>query len=349
MSNSTTVSCPSYAGISGSCAFGDCNSQGQCICHDGWTSRGDYEPSYYGNCDINIGFVRGLAVIIIVLCFVQACIALYNISNFDDYKLSTLRQPKSLISILFFIGPLGGIIYGCSRLADPINSVVAYEAGASVGFVVFFLFSNIGWALFSSIFSDLLKKAGRVFTPESQEKINKLSEFVNKAWPRAAALNWLYIPLTIISALTKKGDLVLIGIFIVKGIMVSTVSVMLISATTTFNKEIALYIASSAAAPEFHTLYSRTRLLHVLGLYGFAIPFGPVCIAFAAWDYLRHKATYFFMIVMVNYHVAIIVLIMQMKKSKSSGVPTNKITVDEKSKSGSAPITNKVAVDDEKA
>ena len=244
MSNSTA--CPSYSGVSGSCAFGTCNSQGQCICQDGWTSRGDYEPNYFGNCDINIGFVRGFAVLIIITCVIQASIALYNICGFDDYKLSTLRQGKNLLSILFFISPLGGIIYACSRLADPINNVVGYEASASVGFVVFFLFGNVGWCLFSSIFSDLLKKAGKVFTHESQEKIAKLGEFVDRVWPRVAAVNWVYIPLTIISAITKKGDMVLIGLFILKGVCISLISVMLITATTTFIKEIALYIESGA-------------------------------------------------------------------------------------------------------
>ena len=336
MSNSTTSSsCPSYAGISGNCAFGTCNSQGQCICQDGWTSRGDFEPGYYGNYDINIGFVRGFAVIVIVSCLFQACLALYNISTFDDYKLSTLRLPKSLISILFFISPLGGIIYGCSRLADPINNVVAYEAGASIGFVVFFVFGNIGWALYSSILSDLLKKAGRVFTQESQEKITIISEFINRVWLRAAALNWFYIPLIIIAAVTKKGDNVLIGIFVLFGIVVSLLSMMLISAIRTFNKEIALYIASGSAGPEFLVLYSRTKLLHAIGLYGFAIPFLPVSIAFAAWDYLRHKATYFIMIAMFNYSTAILVLVMQMKKSKGgagagAGAGSVKVAVDDK-------------------
>ena len=299
----SNVSCTTYAGSSAVCGgHGTCNSLGQCLCDPSFTSRGDFELSYTDNCDISIVFVKVLAAVIIVGSVIQGGIAWYNVANFDDFKLATLQQDKSRLSILFGVGSLGGIIYGASRLADPVGNVVGSDVGSSVGFVVFFLFSNIGWALLTHIFSTLLNKASKVFSAESQTKIARMEAFTGGLWFRVALINWTLWVFPLAAALRpQQSDLVVIGVYSIFAVGVTTTAFLLCRVLYVFNVEIGEYIKTGGAAAEFITLRRNTVLLFYIGLYGFMLPFLPVCVIMAALPYLRRKFTYMVMVLMFNY------------------------------------------------
>jgi len=335
-------SCKIYFGSAGSCGnHGFCNASGHCICDTYWTSRGDFVLGYHDNCDISIIFVKVLAIIIIITCGIQACVAAYNIATFEDYKWSTLSQPKSRINLLFFVSPLGGIVYGIARLVDPINNVVGGEVASSFGYVLFFVFGGIGWALLIHIFANFLKKASRVFSTESVAKIGKMEKVTEIFWWRLAAVNWCITLFPIAAALKpSKSDSVLIAVFTVYGMIVSLTAGLLCWVLQIFNIEIGKYIKSGSASADFVLLQQRTLTLNYVGRFGFCIPFAPICILMAAWPYLRRKFTYFLMICIFTYTgPTVMVLVMLMKKRKLTTVvvQTKKVKMPSES-------TNKVFV-----
>lgn len=310
---------------------GSCNSIGRCICDTLWTSRGDFEFEYYNTCDISLTFVKSFSVMIILTCAVQAVVAAYNIATFDVFKWSALFkifQPKLRISILLFLCSLGGIVYGTARLADPINNVIGGEVASSVGFVSFFVFGDIGWVLLSVVFANFLKKSSKVFRIESQEKIGKMVE-VTKTMCRFLVLN-LFIIISPIAAALKpsKSDSVLITIYILWGIFVSSQGAVFCWVVRTFNAEIGEYINTGSASPDFIVLQQRTVLLFYGVLYVFTLPFAPVCMLMAAWPYLRRKFTYFIMLNMFCSSVtAVLILLLQIKEQKLPSGNKNKVYV----------------------
>lgn len=260
---------------------------------------------------------------------VQACVSAYNIATFDDYKWSTLSQPKSKFSILFCLSSLGGIIYGAARLADPIKNVVGGDVASSIGFAIFFVFANIGWALLSHILANFLKKASKVFKTESQLKICNMAKVTEIMWWRLAAVNWFIFIFPVAAALSPaQSDLVVIAVYIMFGVGVTLTSGLVSWVLRTFNAEIGEYVKSGTASADFIVLQQRAVILYYIGCFGFTLPFAPFCILMAAWPYLRRKFTYFVMICMFNYTgPAVMVLVMQMKKRKQPSGGTKKVFV----------------------
>jgi len=299
------------------------------MCETHWTYRGDFELEYYGNCDISVTFIQVFSIIIITICAFQACVSAYNIATFDDYKWSTLSQPKSRFSIVFCVSSLGGILYGAARLADPIKNVAGGDVASSIGFTLFFVFGNIGWALLCHIFANFLKKASKVFTKESQAKIDNMEKVTEIMWWRLAAVNWFIIIFPVAAALKpSQSDLVVIAVYILFGVGVTLTSGLLCWVLRTFNAEIGKYVKSDSASVDFIVLQQRTVILYYIGCFGFTLPFTPLCFLMAAWPYLRRKSAYFVMICMFNYTLpAVMVLVMQMKKRKLPSGGKNKVFV----------------------
>jgi MFS family permease len=227
-------------------------------------------------------------------------------------------MPKSRISIVLLISAIGCIIFAAARLSNPVENVVGSDPASSIGFVVGMFFNNVCWTLLSVLFADFLMKASRVFSAEAQTRIQKISEFVDRAWWQVAGLNWFFIAYPIAAFLKQdQSDTVLTALLVHLWLMIFSISALLGIVLGAFNTEMQKYIASGSAAEEFHVLYRNTSVLYYIAVYVFNFTIGPSCLVFAGFGYLRRKFTYFLMILLINCQLpSIFLLIMQMRRRK---------------------------------
>ena len=312
-----------------------CGGHGTCIktsstckCDNGWTSRGDFELAYDANCDILIDAIKALACLLIIFAAMVFGLACYNIANFENYKAVTLHHPKSRISIVFGVASVGGIIYGCGRLAEPVANVVGGEASSSVGFVIFIIAMNSGWSILSSLFAQFLKGSARILGVEAQTRISAVSEFVERVhlWIALANVPVFVFPV-VASQIPASSDTVVIAVLIFLAVLIVITAFTDIWVLYAFNHEMGLYIKSSTPPPSLVLVHFSTTILFYISTVFLGI-IAPLCVIIAAVPYLRRKFSYFVMVLMINCLIPSLgVLWMQAPKKKTVSSKSAKVAV----------------------
>ena len=299
---------------------GACNGQGQCICNNGWTSRGDFQLGYYNDCDISILFVQVGSIVLIISAAIAFSIGIWNVSHFKNLQMSTISRPNNMISIFFLMASAMGIIFGSCRFSDPVGNIVGADVGSSLGMSGFMVFTFAGWALLSVIFGDFLKNASRVFSEDSRNRVKDMDITVRILWYRIALAS-LLIPIFVIVANIKSqtADGMTICVLAVCIFEVEIIAGMLIVILGTFNAEFAKYVSSATTVQvELSAIRFRTQILYYICAF-FFLTVGPTMVVIAAIEYLRRKFTYFVILFMICcIYPTIGVLIMLSKSSRGN-------------------------------
>lgn len=176
-------SCPSYSLVSTCSGNGICDEASHtCICHQGWSSVGDFSTNEKGFCHIHIQTIRIIWVVASLPASMLLFIVLCNMARLHEIMKSKKRMGYIPMMILCFIllSMVGFIILGILKIVDPVK----YSIGVNflVTAVFTFCFTNVSCSVcsFLILLTQFLQKQTRVMSRKSKSVVQKQNDFVIK-------------------------------------------------------------------------------------------------------------------------------------------------------------------------
>jgi hypothetical protein len=313
---------PNYEECSGHglCSLG--LSHRHCLCHDGWTSIGDFVLDEGYDCNINVQGLRIWSAINILL----STVAIMIIST-CIYRQRALSYPrryeiKSICLFLFFIDNLSVLMYSILKLIDPVFYVIGgTNVLVTVNMMVIIACTVYGIAGFFLMIVKFLKGYTRMMNSANRMTIaSRLDLMSNLAViiPGVFIIAFAAILLTVSLLPPSDSDRLNMAYLSCLAAAYVFYSASMIYVLNIFLSEMKSYLLSlppeetdlqpssavasstpssphssgpSKTVNDVSQMYSKVRLAYIL----FAPPilFGiPLCIIFACWHILRRQVSY---------------------------------------------------------
>lgn len=167
-------------GVVSTCSHHGSLQNGKCVCHNGWTGVGDFNPLSGLDCGIDVVAIEILAYISVVFGMVtmlQYFVFLIHRRFFVQAKFSK----KDQFALTYFIQTLTANVYIIVLIINPNEAVFGHSIAVTIMIWIAYLTAYGGATIFFEAVMDLLLSISRVMSLDARQKMKvSISQFMQR-------------------------------------------------------------------------------------------------------------------------------------------------------------------------
>ena len=305
---------------------------GTCVCNEGWTSFGDFQPVHGHDCGINIESVLALAIVSLILgiiAMVVFCVFLYQ-----NLRKSWALDLKMRFAITYLVQTVACNVYDIAQIVDPDNALYGGTIYITILMALAYATAYGGCVVFFEAVLKLLRGIGKVTNADAQGRMRQsVGLFVSRT-------RYLYalcgvtglVSLVSLVVPPEKCHIVARTVFSLWNVFHIAFAYAFNPPMTLIRKEIGEFIEKMSAesisfdtATQFESVRRNMRLAQICINALFVVTF-CVYLAFCVSDLLISRTIYVILYCTIGVHVLSVPMLVALTMKSSVGGSSTSIS-----------------------